>query len=205
MWLIIGAAASFAQAPCSLKTGCPWDKVPFACDTGGRDVFAVVYTQITHYSGAAACGNLFLEKDIGGGINTAPYVEYAKAQPGKLYALLMVDPDADLPNSTSFPDAPAAGLHAPVRHWVVGNIEGAALMKGDLTQALTVSPFHGPSPPWGSHRYGQFLFEQKQGRIDFAVYPSSASIVQWDYSAFIANYSLGVPVASNWHVTMHSE
>ena len=40
--------------------------------------------------------------------------------------------------------------------------------------------------------------------VDFATYPSSASIVQWDYMAFIANYSLGAPVASNWHVTMHS-
>ena len=82
--------------------------------------------------------------------------------------------------------------------------EVKADLKGDLSKATTISPFHGPSPPWGSHRYGQFLFEQKAGRIDFATYPSSASIVQWDYMAFIANYSLGAPVASNWHVTMHS-
>jgi hypothetical protein len=86
----------------------------------------------------------------------------------------------------------------------VGNIDGAALARGDLSSATTVSPFHGPSPPWGSHRYGQFLFEQK-GPISFSIYPSDQSIVQWDYSKFIANYSLGEPVASNWHVTMHSD
>ena len=198
------AAQGVADGTCSLQSGCPWDKVDFRCLSGGRGILSVVYQQITHYSGAVACGNLFLEKDIGGGINTPPFVAFEQAQADKLYTLIMIDPDADLPNSTSFPDAAAAGSHAPVRHWVAGNIEGNALLKGDLSAALIVSPFHGASPPWGSHRYGQFLFEQK-GHLDFVVYPPSVSIAKWDYAAFIANYSLGEPVASNWHVTMHTE
>lgn len=201
------ASSTFAPASsaCSFADGCPWDKLAFKCGTDGRDVLAVVYTQITHYSGAVSCGNLFLEKDIGNGINTAPYVVYPQAETSKFYALVMIDPDADLPNNGSFPEASTVGVHAPVRHWVVGNIAGADILHGDLSKATTVSPFVGPSPPWGSHRYGQFLFEQKTGNIDFATFPPSASILIWDYAAFIANYSLGEPVASNWHVTMHTE
>ena len=69
----------------------------------------------------------------------------------------MVDPDA---TTLSFPEAPAPGAHAPVRHWIAGNIPGSGLKIGDFHAATTVSPFHGPSPPAGSHRYGQFIFVQ---------------------------------------------
>ena len=55
------------------------------------------------------------------------------------------------------------GSHAPVRHWVVGNIDGLSLQLGDLAASETVSPFKGPSPPYGSHRYGFFLFRQFEG------------------------------------------
>ena len=59
------------------------------------------------------------------------------------------------------------GPHAPVRHWVVGNIDGQSLSMGvdQSWSAVTVSPFKGPSPPWGSHRYGFFLFRQYQGEL----------------------------------------
>ena len=59
------------------------------------------------------------------------------------------------------------GPHAPVRHWVVGNIDGQSLTMGvdQSWSAVTVSPFKGPSPPWGSHRYGFFLFRQYQGEL----------------------------------------
>ena len=67
-------------------------------------------------------------------------------------AQMMIDPDADIEGS--FPDASAPGAHAPVRHWIAGNIEGVGLKKGDISSAFDVSAFHGPSPPAGSHRYG---------------------------------------------------
>ena len=56
-----------------------------------------------------------------------------------------------------------SGSHAPVRHWVVGNIDGLSLQLGDLAASETVSAFKGPSPPYGSHRYGFFLFRQFEG------------------------------------------
>ena len=57
-----------------------------------------------------------------------------------------------------------SGSHAPVRHWVLGNIDGLSLQLGVIPDAsVTVSPFKGPSPPYGSHRYGFFLFRQFEG------------------------------------------
>ena len=98
--LLAGASFAPTSSACSFTDGCPWDKLSFACLSGGRrDILVVEYTQITHYSGAAGCGNLLLEKDIGGGNNTAPYLAYLQAETGKLYALVMIDPDADLPNN----------------------------------------------------------------------------------------------------------
>ena len=99
----VGAALSFAgnhvRAAC-----CP--AVPCGADTNVR-----------HYSGVVACGNLFLEQDIGGGaINVAPIVLLPGADANSFYTILMVDPDADV--NGSFPDIDAPGAHAPVRHWI---------------------------------------------------------------------------------------
>lgn len=86
----------------------------------------------------------------------------------------------------------------------VGNINGSALRAGDLSAATTVSAYKGPSPPWGSHRYGQFLFEQPK-RIDFEILPSPDGIYNWDHGAFVEQYGLGAPVASNFHMTQHMD
>merc|ERR1712176_1729149 len=102
----------------------------------------------------------------------------------------------------SWPTVTAPGSHAPVRHWVVGNIPALDLRRGDFSAATTVSAFKGPSPPSGSHRYGQWLFSQGTRHIDFAVLNDSMR-VNWDYEAFIVQYELGNIVASNWHVTQH--
>jgi phosphatidylethanolamine-binding protein (PEBP) family uncharacterized protein len=151
---------------CSLATGCAWDKLPFRCS---NPALSATYTNVERYSGALACGNLMLESDIGGGLNDAPFV--VASQPGPrdtaYYALMMVDPDADMDGS--FPDAAAPGGHAPVRHWVVGNIAAADLAAGNLTGALTVSPFHGPSPPVGSHRYTRQSIEPRVASLAASV------------------------------------
>jgi len=157
---------------------------------------------IDYYNGEVNCGTLLLEADIGGGINVQPTVKFQNAKQDHLYTLLYVDPDA---NTGSWPDVPGPGSHAPVRHSVAGNIPAKALLSGDLTSATQVQAFKGPSPPSGSHRYAQWLFEQPNGTnvINFAPMPDS--IIQWDYEAFIANYHLGEPVASNWHVTQQMD
>jgi len=159
----------------------------------------VDYTSIRYYSGKVDCGNLFLEADIGGGINIPPVVTFPKAEAGAYYTLLMIDPDA--PDEGSWPDVTKPGAHAPVRHWVIGNLDKKMLHEGDFTGATTVSAFVGPSPPYGSHRYGQFLFKQ-QGEIAYE--ELTGSIVQWDYGTFLVNHTLGFPVASNWHVTQYA-
>jgi len=163
----------------------------------------VNYSHIKYYSGEVSCGNLFLESDIGGGINVPPIVTYAAAKSGSLYTFMMVDPDADLPNNGSWPDVTTPGSHATVRHWVVGNLDAAALHSGDFSSGTVVSPFVGPSPPYGSHRYGQFLFEQFQ-KMEFSDL-AGKPITNWDYKGFMGQYGLGDQlVASNWHVTEHA-
>jgi hypothetical protein len=89
---------------------------------------------------------------------------------------------------------------------VVGNIPGKGLKLGDITNATTVSKFKGPSPPWGSHPYGHFLYKQPYKQpIDFPTLPSPSGIYNWDYPAFVAKNDLGEPVATNWHVTQHTD
>merc|ERR1711912_173713 len=96
------------------------------------------------------------------------------------------------------------GGHAPVRHWVIGNLDASALHTGNFSSGTTVSPFKGPSPPYGSHRYGQFLFEQLQN-FKFEDL-SGRSITQWDYKGFLGKYALADRlVASNWHITQHAD
>ena len=201
--IIVATLVAGTAAQCSLDKGCSWDKLPFYCNTPAMGVLSVDYLQIKAYSGAVSCGNLFREADIGGGINTVPYVAYPKAKAGSFYTIVMVDPDADMDGS--FPTATAPGSHAPVRHWIQGNIAGADLQNADLSKSLVVSPFHGPSPPAGSHRYGQFLFEQPNGKIDYTPFAANASITQFDYGSWISQHQLGAPVANNWHVTEHSD
>lgn len=177
------------------------EDLTFACT---EPPLQVDYNHIKYYSGKVSCGNLFLENDIGGGINVPPVIKYPAAKEGTLYTFVMMDPDADLPNNGSWPVVKTPGHHAPVRHWVVGNIDAKALKTGDFSKANTVSPFVGPSPPYGSHRYGQFLFKQFQ-KFDFEDF-TNKSIVQWDYKGFLGKYALGdKPVASNWHITQHAD
>jgi len=161
-----------------------------------------VQYDIKYYSGRVRCGTLLLEADIGGGIDIAPTVAYRHAEPNNFYTLIYVDPDADM--TGSWPNASVPGPHAPVRHWLAGNIPGHALQRGDLSSATTVSAFKGPSPPAGSHRYGQWIFSQGSRQIDYPALDDAVRI-NWDYQAFISKYELGDVVASNWHVTQHME
>jgi len=186
-----GAATTLIGRSGSLEFGCSEPRLEVAYD-------------IKYYDGTVECGNLLLESDIGGTHKwVEPKIAFKGAVNGTLYTLAYIDPDVDLPNNGSWPDVVTPGSKAPARHWVVGNIKGEDLAVGELSPpATTVSAYKGPSPPWGSHRYGQFLFKQK-GLIDFETLPSPTGIYNWDYDAFIAKYDLGKPVASNFHMTQH--
>jgi phosphatidylethanolamine-binding protein (PEBP) family uncharacterized protein len=68
-----------------------------------------------------------------------PLVEF-KGDPGKVYTLLMSDPDASAKSWL---------------HWLIVNIPGDSLLEGQ-----TVMPYAPPSPPSGTHRYVFTLYEQ---------------------------------------------
>ena len=64
----------------------------------------VNYEHVKYYNGKVNCGNLFLEADIGGGINIPPTVIYPNDEINvdEYYTLIMVDPDADLADNGSW-------------------------------------------------------------------------------------------------------
>jgi hypothetical protein len=64
----------------------------------------VNYEHVKYYNGKVNCGNLFLEADIGGGINIPPAVIYPNDEINvdEYYILIMVDPDADLADNGSW-------------------------------------------------------------------------------------------------------
>ena len=147
------------------------------------------------------CGNLFLQGDT----PSPPVVTLPGIEDG-VYTLLMVDPDANM--NGSWPLTREAGDHAPVRHWVVGNIPALTLALGDALkpQNLTadgdeLTPYKAPGPLGGSHRYGLFLFKQS-GAIEFDALDND-SRTNWDYGAFIAKYELGEKLASNFFMVQY--
>ena len=75
---------------------------------------------------------------------SAPHI-LLEGEPGKVYTLLMSDPDA-----------PAKSW----LHWLITNIPGDSVAEGQV-----VVPYTGPSPPSGTHRYIFTLYEQPAGSI----------------------------------------
>ncbi len=157
-----------------------------------------------HYSGIVNHGNLILQSDI----PDAPLIRWKNASAGKFYTLMMLDFDG---NATgSYPDPVAPGPNAPLRHWIVGNIPGE-LLGGEgyletksklITKKITVvQAYRAPHVPVVSDRYGLYLFEQKN-EIRFA--KISGTIMNYDYSKFIAEYKLGEPKASNYFVGLYT-
>jgi len=207
-------ATASAAAAKLCNPGCPWDPLTVGCTTPKLDLSFT--KNIYHYSGVVECGNLFMDADLGAQAavqyDYAPYVSFPTAKTGSLYTLMMFDPDANMNGSYPFV---VEGSLSVIRHWVVGNIKGSALAAGfdgakDYNSATVVTPFASPGPPIGSHRYAQFLFEQPgTDEIAFAtlnnqVGSAGTERFNWDVSAFISEYSLGTPVASNWFIAMHS-
>jgi len=179
---------------------------------------AVTYGDLGFYSGKVDCGNLLLESEIGGTHPwIAPKVQWCATDQScifpsadsSLYTLVYLDPFVDVPNKGSYPTCKpnCAGSKAPARHWVVGNLDSRMLRSGNFSGATTVSAFKGPSPPWGSHPYGQFLFRQHgEKKIDFETLPSPTDIYNWDYNAFLDKYEIAKePVSQNYHVTQHAD
>jgi len=126
-----------------------------------------------------------------------PSFSFGEASPASFYTLAMVDPDAP---SRSDP------TYREVRHYLVGNIPGAALRRPDADFPDTVdvlSDFVNPSPPedTGYHRYVQLLYSQGNSIIAFDAVPDS--VTNFNVTAFAQQYGLGDPVASNYFQTQN--
>lgn len=171
----------------------------------------VSYPNLRYYSGVVNCGNLLLESEIGGTHPWIPPRVTFDAQEGALYTLIYIDPFVNVPNNGTWPDCnqDCVGTKGPARHWLVGNIDANMLKNnGNISDATTVSKYKGPSPPWGSHPYGIFLFRQPGNKkIEFETLPSPIGIYNFDVTLWLNEYGFkdDGPVAMNWHVTMHAD
>ncbi|KAL4718462.1 hypothetical protein ACJJTC_008716 [Scirpophaga incertulas] len=118
------------------------------------------------------------------------------AQPDKLYALAMTDPDAP-----SRADPKIREVH----HWLVGNIPGGNVAEGEVLTA-----FIGSGPPLGTglHRYVILVYEQP-GKLTFDE-PRICNTMRknranFSIAKFAAKYNLGDPVAGNFYQAQYDD
>ena len=94
------------------------------------------------YGQGNANGKTLTKKNTG----SQPTV-FFQGDPGKIYTVLMSDPDA----------AAKSWLH-----WLITNIPGES---NSISEGQTVVSYEGPNPPSGTHRYIFTLYEQPAGSI----------------------------------------
>lgn len=122
-------------------------------------------------------------------VKDVPKVEW-KADPASFYTLCMTDPDAP---------SRAEPTYREWHHWLVGNIPGSDVAKGD-----TLSEYIGSGPPekTGLHRY-VFLVYKQNGKLTFdeprLTNRSGDSRGGFAIQKFVQKYSLGTPVAGNFY------
>ncbi|GAB0097223.1 hypothetical protein DMENIID0001_128420 [Sergentomyia squamirostris] len=100
------------------------------------------------------------------------------------YTLAMIDPDS--------------GDISQVKHWLVGNIPGIDIARGE-----TIAEYMGSAPSLGTgyHRYIFLVFEQPYGRIKFN--EPYSGVFDFTYRPYFSiqhfanKYRLGYPVAGN--------
>lgn len=77
-----------------------------------------------------------------------PTVTLEGSHPGRLYTLVMSDPDAPSPEHPT---------HREWLHWIVTDIPGGAK---DIAEGTQVAAYMPPTPPKGTHRYVFTVMEQ---------------------------------------------
>ena len=92
-----------------------------------------------------------------------------KGEPGKVYTVMMSDPDAQAKSWL---------------HWLITNIPGEV---GDVAEGQSVLNYSPPAPPSGTHRYIFTLYEQPAGSIMVA---KPAERGNFPVSAFQQQYGL---------------
>lgn len=84
-----------------------------------------------------------------------PSVDFSSV-PGRLYTLIMWDPDVPQQIQPGFV------------HWIVTNIQSPK----NIASHVLLS-YKGPSPPFGTHRYYFGLFEQTSGQVSISSPPNT--------------------------------
>lgn len=120
-------------------------------------------------------------------VKNKPKVEWV-AEEGAFYTLLMTDPDAPSRTNPKMKEW---------HHWLIGNIPGNQIEKGDV-----ITDYVGSGPPKGSglHRYVFLVFKQPK-KITFNEEKLSKTTgkgrEKFSTKNFVKKYSLGSPIAGN--------
>lgn len=120
-------------------------------------------------------------------VQNKPNVDWT-AEEGSLYTLLMTDPDAPSRTNPKMKEW---------HHWLIGNIPGNQIDKGDV-----ITDYVGSGPPQGSglHRYVFLVFKQPK-KLSFNEQKISRTTgkgrEKFSTKNFVKKYSLGAPIAGN--------
>ncbi|XP_067631198.1 protein D2-like isoform X1 [Eurosta solidaginis] len=145
-----------------------------------------------NYKGAVAENGIELTPTQ---VSAQPTVQW-DAESDALYTLIMTDPDAPSRKDPRFRE---------FHHWLIGNIPGGDLSKGDVLTAYV-----GSSPPQGSglHRYVFLLYKQPTKiRFQEPRIPKNSSQNRPNFSTakFAKKHKLGDPIAGNLYQAQWDE
>jgi len=142
--------------------------------------------EVVFPKGQAKAGEEFHPSDVA----KEPKVRWA-AEENALYTLINSDPDAPSRKDPKYREW---------RHWVVTNIPGSDVSKGDV-----VSSYMGAGPPKGSglHRY-IFLLYKQPGNIKAAkLNDTGMNRASWKVREFAKAHGLGHPVGAAFYVAQN--
>jgi len=128
-------------------------------------------------------------------VQNQPQVKF-DTDPGSLYTLTMIDPDAPSRANPEFRE---------ILHWMVVNISG-----NDLNSGTTISGYIGSGPPKdsGLHRY-IFLVYKQPGPVtcDEPRDTSNTAIHRRKFNMrnFAKKYNLGNPIAGNFYQAQYDD
>jgi len=154
--------------------------VPEVIDAAPKTVLDVKYGDL-----AVKLGNELTPTQV----KNPPNITW-NADAKKLYALCMTDPDAPSRKEPKFREW---------HHWLVGNIPGSDISKGDV-----LSEYVGSGPPEGTgkHRYVFLVYEQP-GKLTFdekrLTNRSGDGRGKFSIRNFAKKYKLGQPIAGNFY------
>lgn len=128
-------------------------------------------------------------------VKNQPKIEW-QAEAGTYYTLIMTDPDAP-----SRKEPTVREWH----HWLVGNIPGDNLSKGEVLSEYVGS---GPPKDSGFHRYTFLLYKQPK-KLEFdekhITKTQAAGREKFSTKNFAKKYNLGAPLAGNFYQAQYDD